>query len=132
MSALLEKTDVRDTHPPSKRLLEHYSCGQTPRLPVYVALRTIPIAKLAPGREAPVQAAMQPPENRWTKKRKAEEEAAIVPPANVVMQFQSDDGVKAGALPVQYKAAKRVAKGVAILLTSGVIASIFCSLQGHS
>lgn len=39
---------------------------------------------------------MQPVENRWTKKRKAEEEAAIVPPANVVMQFQSDDGVKAG------------------------------------
>ena len=40
---------------------------------------------------------MLPTENRWTKKRKAEEEAAIVPPANVVMQFQSDDGVKAGA-----------------------------------
>ena len=40
---------------------------------------------------------MQPAENRWTKKRKAEEEAAIVPPANVVMQLQSDDGVKAGA-----------------------------------
>ena len=39
---------------------------------------------------------MQPVENRWTKKRKAEEAAAIVPPANVVMQFQSDDGVKAG------------------------------------
>lgn len=44
---------------------------------------------------------MQPVENRWTKKRKAEEEAAIVPPANVVMQFQSDDGVKAGASHAQ-------------------------------
>ena len=59
-------------------------------------------AELAPGRELPDgQAAMQPAENRWTKKRKAEEEAAIVPPANVVMQFQSDDGVKAGAKHVQ-------------------------------
>lgn len=44
---------------------------------------------------------MQPVENRWTKKRKAEEEAAIVPPTNVVMQFQSDDGVKAGTTHAQ-------------------------------
>ena len=35
-------------------------------------------------------------ENRWTKKRKAEEEAAIVPAANVVVQFQSDAGETAG------------------------------------
>ena len=39
---------------------------------------------------------MPPLENRWTKKRKAEEEAAIVPAANVVVQFQSDAGEKAG------------------------------------
>ena len=62
------------------------------------ALLITVVAKLAPGRELPAgQPAMQPIENRWTKKRKAEEEAAAaVPPANVVMQFQSDDGVKAG------------------------------------
>ena len=67
-----------------------------------LALQTTAAAKLAPGRELPTgQAAMQPVENRWTKKRKAEEEAAIVPPANVVMQFQSDDGVKAGASHAQ-------------------------------
>ncbi len=54
-------------------------------------------AKLAPGRELPPgQAAMPPVENRWTKKRKAEEEAAVVPAANVVVQFQSDAGEKAG------------------------------------
>ncbi|DBB18330.1 TPA: hypothetical protein ACH3X3_003279 [Trebouxia sp. C0006] len=39
---------------------------------------------------------MRPVENRWTKKRKAEEEAAVVPAANVVVQFQSDTGEKAG------------------------------------
>lgn len=39
---------------------------------------------------------MPPVENRWTKKRKAEEEAAIVPAANVVVQFKSDAGEKAG------------------------------------
>ncbi len=57
------------------------------------------VAKLAPGRELPTgQAAMPPVENRWTKKRKAEEEAAVVPAANVVVQFQSDAGEKAGEI----------------------------------
>ena len=57
------------------------------------------VAKLAPGRELPTgQAAMRPVENRWTKKRKAEEEAAVVPAANVVVQFQSDTGEKAGEI----------------------------------
>ena len=41
---------------------------------------------------------MPPVENRWTKKRKAEEEAAVVPAANVVVQFQSDAGEKAGEI----------------------------------
>lgn len=55
------------------------------------------VASLAPGRELPSgQAAMPLAENRWTKKRKAEEEAAIVPAANVVVQFQSDAGETAG------------------------------------
>lgn len=36
-------------------------------------------------------------QNRWTKKRKAEEEdAAYIPAANVIVQFQSDDGVTVG------------------------------------
>lgn len=39
---------------------------------------------------------MAPVENRWTKKRKAEEEAAVIPAANVVVQFHSDAGVQTG------------------------------------
>lgn len=35
-------------------------------------------------------------QNRWAKKRKAEEEAAAIPTANVIVQFQSDDGITAG------------------------------------
>ena len=44
----------------------------------------------------PAAQAAPPLENRWTKKRKAEEEAAIIPAANVVVQFQSDEGAKTG------------------------------------
>ena len=55
---------------------------------------------LAPGRELgvshPPASATMVEENRWTKKRKAEEEAAAFPTANVIVQFQSDDGVAAG------------------------------------
>jgi len=66
---------------------------------------------------------MPPAENRWTKKRKAEEEAAVVPAANVVVQFQSDAGEKTGE--------QRHEVLPAVLTLSKIIISLV-TLQDHS